>query len=185
MPRSRFEKSEAVIDSSCLICLIMLDQNFPRYGLLNALSLRYYVVHIPQHVWNEVGRKGRKRYSLKRLAQRHQFFRKCDVGSQHDARLLYDRQTNPIAPIDRGEAEAIIQARERGISEVLIDEQRGRQIAEAHTLTPKGIVGLIKDFKLNDIIPEARPLFEKCKRSGFRLKDKLVEDALREIGELT
>src|SRR5205823_4847564 len=65
----------------------------------------------------------------------------------------------------------------------LIDERKGRKIAQAHTLNPRGIVGLIKEFKLNEIIPEARPLFEECKRIRFWLDDKLIESVLREIGE--
>jgi predicted nucleic acid-binding protein len=184
MPRSPFQRSEAVIHSSCLLCMLMLNREFPRYKLFNALALRYYVVHIPQHVWNEVARKGRSRPSLKRLIQQHPLFKKCDVGSQHEAKLLYDRQTNPGARIDRGEAETIIQARERGISEVLIDERKGTKIALAHSLSPRGIAGIIKEFKLNDIIPEARPLFKACKENRFWLSDRLVEDVLKETGEI-
>jgi predicted nucleic acid-binding protein len=183
MSRSRFVRSQAVIDASCLQCLLMLDVLFPAYRLLRALSLRYDKIHIPQHVWNEIVRHGHRRTQIHKLLEDYRFFKRCNVLNDHDAKLLYDRHTNPEAPIDRGEAEAIIQARECGISEVLMDEKRGRQIAEAHTLNPKGVIGLIKDFKLNDIIPEARPLFEECKRMGFRLKDRLVNEALREMGE--
>lgn len=183
MPRSRFQKSEAVIDASCLLCMLALNRAFPGYDLLNALSLRYYSVHIPQHVWNEVSRKGRTRRSLKRVIAKYPFFQRCSVGSQHDAKLLYDRQTNPRARIDRGEAETIIQARERGISEVLIDERRGTMMALAHNLNPRGIVGIIREFKLNDIIPEARPLFDACRQNRFWLSDKLIEEVLRETGE--
>ena len=183
MPRSRFEKSEVVIDSSCLRCMLVLNRVFPQYRLFNALALRYYVVHIPHHVWNEVGRKGHTRGPLKRLVQRHQIFQRCDVGSQHRAKLLYDRQTNPRAPIHRGEAETIIQAQELGISEVLMDERKGTKIALAHSLNPRGIVGLIREFTLNGVIPEARPLFEECKRNRFWLDDELIESVLKETGE--
>ena len=179
----RFVRSEAVIDSSCLQCLLALDLSFPDYKLFCALSLRYYTVHIPRHVWNEVARHGHRRSHLRRLLREYPFFVRCHVGDDHNARLLYDRRTNPKARIDRGEAETIIQARERGVSGVLIDERKGRKIAQAHTLNPRGIVGLIKEFKLNDIIPEARPLFEECKRIRFWLDDKLIESVLREIGE--
>lgn len=184
MPRSQFEKSQAVIDSSCLRCMLTLNRAFPDYRLFNALSLRYYSVHIPQHVWNEIGRRGRKKGTLKQLVKRHPVFKRCDVGSQHEAQLLYDRQTNPTAPIDRGEAETIIQARELEISEVLIDERKGTKLALAHNLNPRGIVGLIREFKLGGFIPAARPLFEECKRNRFWLGKDLIEDVLRETGEL-
>lgn len=180
---SRFQKSEAVIDSSCLVCMMVLNREFPRYQLINALSLRYDKVYIPQHVWNEVGRKSRTRGSLKRLLSKHPFFRRCNVGSEHDAKLLYDRLTNPHARIDRGEAETIVQARDRGISEVLIDERKGTAMATAHNLSPRGIVGIIRELKRNDIIPEARPLFEACRKNRFWLSDALVQEVLEELEE--
>jgi len=161
-----------------------LDVSFPKYRLLQALSLRYYAIHIPRHVWNEIVRHGRRRSQLQQLLKDYPFFKRCSVGDDHNAKLLYDRQTNPQAPIDRGEAETIIQARERGISDVLIDEKRGRKIAQAHTLSPRGIVGLIREFRLNEVIPEAGPLFEQCKRNRFRLPKSEVEKVLREVGEL-
>jgi predicted nucleic acid-binding protein len=179
----RFVRSEAVIDTSCLQCLMMLERSFPRYNLLRALSLRYYSIHIPQHVWNEIVRHGRRRRQLQQLLKTHPFFIRCNVGDPYTARLLFDKQRNPNAKIDRGEAEAIIQARERGISDVLIDEKQGRKIAEAHTLNPKGVIGLICEFKQSEIVPEARPLFVKCKHMGFRLKDALVNETLHLLGE--
>lgn len=105
------------------------------------------------------------------------------MGSQHEAKLLYDKQTNPKAAIHRGEAEVIIQAREREVSEILIDERKGTSIARAHNLNPRGIVGLIREFKLSGVIPEARPLFEECKRNRFWLPKTLIEDLLKEVGE--
>jgi predicted nucleic acid-binding protein len=148
MASSQFRKSEAVIDTSCLQCLMQLDSAFPEYRLLRALTLRYYAIYIPKQVWNEFARHGHRRAQLQRLRKNHSIFKQCTIGDDHSARLLYDRQTNPKAQIDRGEAEAIIQARERGISDVLMDEKRGRKIAEAHTLEPRGVIGIIKELKL-------------------------------------
>lgn len=183
MPRSRFVKSKAVIDTSCLRCFLLLDLSFPQYNLFRALFLHYHTIHIPQHVWNEVSRKGHKRGQLQRTIQHYPSIKRCNVIDEYAAQLLYDRKRNPSAPIDRGEAEAIIQAREIGASEVLIDERKGRKIAQAHSLNVKGVVGLIRDFKLSGFIPEARPLFEECRRHKFRLGDKLIEQVLKEIGE--
>lgn len=114
MPHKRFGRLGAVTDSSFLRCLLLLDFAFPQYRLPRALQLRYQVVHIPQHVWNEVVRRGRKRSQLQQLVKDYPFFKKCEVLEPYDAQLLYDRKSNPEAPIDRGEAEAIIQARQLG-----------------------------------------------------------------------
>lgn len=183
MARRRFAKSKAVIDTSCLRCLLLLDLSFPQYNLFRALFLRYYTVHIPQFVWNEISRKGHKRGQLNRTLRRHPFLKRCNVIDEYAAQLLYDIKRNPNALIDRGEAEAIIQAREIGASEVLIDEGRGRGIAQAHSLNVKGVIGLIRDFKLSGIISEARPLFEECQRHGFWIGNRLLRQVLKEIGE--
>lgn len=184
MPRSRFTKAVATIDASCLGCLLHLDLSFPDLNLFRALSLRYHTIHIPQHVWNEVSRKGRRRYTLQRLLQHHPFLKKCNVTDEYSAQLLYDRNRNPRAPIDRGEAEAIIQAREIGASEILIDDLDARKYAEAHSLNLRGTLGLLKELKRTGIIPEVKSLIEKCRTDiGFRLWDKLLKEVLSEVGE--
>jgi hypothetical protein len=83
MASPRFHKSEAVIDTSCLQCLLNLEDSFPSYKLFRALSLRYYAIHIPQHVWNELVRRGRRRSQLQRLLREYSFFARCDIGDDH------------------------------------------------------------------------------------------------------
>jgi predicted nucleic acid-binding protein len=65
----------------------------------------------------------------------------------------------------------------------LIDERKGTSIAKAHSLNPRGVLGLIRELKLLGIIQEARPLFEECRRHGFWLNDDLVTSILKELGE--
>ena len=117
MPRTQFQKSFTVIDASCLICLLHLNQSLPQPNFLQALALRYQAVYVRRHVLEEVRRKGRIRHRMHELIQHHPILKICDINNQYDARLLYDRHLNPKARIHRGEAEVITQARERGISE--------------------------------------------------------------------
>src|SRR5436853_7824605 len=123
MPRSRFPRSLAVIDASCLICLLHLNYSLPHPDFLKALSLRYDAVYIPRYVQEEVRRKGRIKHRLQEIVEHHPILKICNVESEYDAQLLYNRSRNPLAPIDRGEAEVITQARERKIFEVLIDDK--------------------------------------------------------------
>lgn len=183
MPRRQFLRLQAVIDSSCLQCLLLLDFAFPGLAIARGLQLHYETIHIPDHVWNEVGRRSRRRFQLRKFVRNHPFFKRCSITNPHDSKLLYDRRTNPEARIHRGEAEAIIQARERGLTEILIDERRGTSIAKAHSLNPRGVLGLIKELKLLGIIEEPRPLVEECRRHGFWLNDELVASALKEMEE--
>ncbi len=143
MPQTRFQRSFTVIDASCLICLLHLNNSLSQTDFLQALALRYQAVYIPQYVWEEVRRKGRIRRQMYELIRRHPILEICDIVNQYDAQLLYDRYRNPKARIDRGEAEVITQARERGISEVLIDDRKGRKMAERHTLIAKGTARLL------------------------------------------
>jgi predicted nucleic acid-binding protein len=106
----------------------------------------------------------------------------CDVGNQYDAQLLYDRFLNSESPIDRGEAEVIIQARERGVLEVLIDDKEGRKIATRHTLTVRGTLGVLIEFKKLDIVKEIKPLVETL-GSKLRISSKLLREELEKIRE--
>lgn len=179
----RFVISEAVIDTSCLRCLLHLDFSLD-FDIFRALSLRYNKVLIPRHVWREASRKGRSRLRLQRLLQDYSFLKKCSVTNAVRCQLLYDCKLSPDAALNQGEAEAIIQASEREVSDILIDERKGRLMAQRHSLNVKGILGLLVDFKRMGFIPDVKPLIEKLKRDiDFRIGEEILNQALEEIGE--
>lgn len=181
MPRSRFKKSFAVIDASCLICLLHLNDSILELNFIQALSLRYDVIYIPRYVLNEVRRKGRIKHKLQELIQDSPILQICNVENEYDAQLLYDRHRNPYAPIDRGEAEVITQARERRIFEVLIDERKGRIKAEELNLIVRGTARLLIEFETSGIIERAQPLIEMLRKAGkLRLKEKLFKEILKQ-----
>jgi predicted nucleic acid-binding protein len=182
MKRSR-ATGAAVVDSSCLICLLHLDQSL-RLHLVQSLVIRYGAVYIPEHVLEEVGRKGKIRHRLQEMLRRYPFLKRCTVGDEWSAKLLYDRRLSPSARIQRGEAEAITQARELNVGEVLMDDRKARNIALNHGLRVRGIVGLLKEFKRADIIPMIKPLIEKLRNDGkCRITDQLLKQELEEVGE--
>jgi len=178
MTRRGVPRSGAVIDASVLVFLLHLD-------LLPNLVIRYDVIYVPRYVLDEVARKGRARYRLRSVLKKYSFFEKCSVSDDISVRLLSDRALNPDARIDRGEAEAIVQARERKVGEVLIDEKKGRLIAERHSLSAHGLLGILKEFKRNGLIDEVRPLIAKLKRDlAYRIDERLLKKELAEIGEV-
>lgn len=177
MPRKKARIGAVVIDASCLICLWDLD-------LLPKLSLRYNTVYIPRHVLDEARRKGRAKKRLQELIEEYDALLKvCDVGNPFDAQLLYDRFLNPESPIHRGEAEVIIQAREQGVSEVLIDDKDGRKIAMRHTLNVRGTLGVLIELKQIEIIEEVKPLIAKL-GSKLRISRKVLKEELEKVGEI-
>ncbi|HEV2765252.1 MAG TPA: hypothetical protein VGV38_19875, partial [Pyrinomonadaceae bacterium] len=172
------------IDASCLICLLHLNSSLPKPDFLQALALRYRAVYIPQYVLEEVRRKGRIRRTLNELIHRHPILEICNVTDEYGAQLLYDRHRNPNAKIQRGEAEVIMQARERRITEVLIDDKKGRKMAVKHTLVTVGTERLLVDFKRLGIVDEVKPLIKMLRRvKKLRLKDSRVKEILDEVGE--
>lgn len=175
MPRPR----TAVIDTSCLLNLLHLT-------LISKIHLCYSTVYIPQFVLSEA-EKWHHPDELRRLLKHYSVLKKCSVGDKHQAELLYDPKRNPDAPIDRGEAEAIVQAKERGVSEVLIDERKGTKTAQQHSLSVKGTLGLLRDFKLMGLILKVEPLIAQLRSTprGFWLSDSVVSRLLNEVGERT
>lgn len=178
MPRRRRTGATAVIDTSCLLNLLHLS-------LVSKTVLRYDTVYIPQYVLDEVTDKWYHPDELRKLLKHYTFLRKCSVGDKDRARLLYDRKLNPRAPIDRGEAEAIVQANERKASDVLIDERAGTKIAQQHSLNVKSTLELLKDFKLMGVIPKMEPLIAHLRSParGFWLSDSVVKRALEDVDE--
>lgn len=151
---------------------------------LQALTLRYQAVYVPQYILEEVRRKARIRHQIAELIRLHPILEICDVNNQYDAQLLYDRHLNPKARIHRGEAEVITQARERRITEVLMDDRKGRQMAERHTLIAKGTAKLLIEFERMGVVEEAEPLIQLLLNAGkLRLKEDILRKLLDETKE--
>ncbi len=191
--KGRKARSEAVIDTTCLTCLLYL-------GHLEKLIHLYEIFRIPRHVWNEVyqwndelRRKYPKRPNIYQLQSssrgKHTILKKCTVVDALRVNLLTDRKQNPKSWIDRGEAEVIIQASEllgRGhnVSEVLIDERKGTGMAKDHGLSVRGTAGVLALLKRDRIIrDDVGGLIEKCRNDiGFFITDDVINLVLKEYG---
>ena len=88
------------------------------------------------------------------------------------------------AELGRGEAEVIALATSRPRAAVLIDERRGRRVAETvYGLTVHGTVGTLVVAKRRALIGELRPLLDSLTRSGYHLAPSLIAAACRAVGE--
>ena len=125
-------KRTAVIDSSALISLIHLE-------LARKLSLFFQFVYIPRSVQTEVNRKSRFRYRLNKLYNMD-IFKRCAAGNEFNILLLKE--------LNRGEAEAIVQAQEIGATFLIADERPAREIGERHGLRSVGTLRLIARLHL-------------------------------------
>jgi len=154
----------AVIDTSPLISLSHLN-------LAHELGLFFDVVYVPRAVQNELNRKSRFRYRLKKLYDRG-FFVRCVAADRFNVMLLRDQ-------LDAGEAEALIQAQEREALFFIGDERRARAVAALMGKKAIGTLRLLGRLSLEGRAPDFRGLVDKLRRDlGFRVSDELVQQAV-------
>lgn len=86
--------------------------------------------------------------------------------------------------LHRGEAETIALAIELDADLVIIDDKAARNTAQSLGLRVTGTVGLILLAKRRGYYDEIKPVIEKLVKKGFRLSKEIIENILREAGEL-
>ncbi len=67
---------------------------------------------------------------------------------------------------------------------LLIDDQKGRKVAEKLGLKYIGTLGLLKIAKKKEIISTVKPLIDSFISSGYYLDKNLVEKFLKDLGEI-
>ncbi len=85
--------------------------------------------------------------------------------------------------VDLGEAEAIVLALERGLADILIDDAKGRRVAQLHGLYPIGTIGVLLQAKQSGFVGEIKPLLDKLLANRIRISNQLCQQALYLAGE--
>jgi predicted nucleic acid-binding protein len=157
-------KRTAVIDSSCLINLTHLD-------LAPKLVLYFDRIWVPRRVQEEVNRKSRFRYRLRKLYQTGPY-EKCACVDRYNVQLL-ERE------LGGGEAEGLAQAQEKGAGFFIADEARARKFAERRGLTSIGTVRLLARLSRERYAEDTHVLVQKLRRElRFRVTDAIVDQAI-------
>lgn len=68
-------------------------------------------------------------------------------------------------------------------TEVIIDDLAARCCAAALGIPLRGTLGIVLTAKQRGIIPSARPVLEQLRLCGMYLSDKVINQALRLVGE--
>ena len=150
-----------IADSSPLISFAILD-NF------EILDIVFDEIYVPVAVFNELT-NFKKPYSLK-LKE----YLKDKVVAVKNIDLV-NFLTNEI---DLGESEAIVLALEKKIQDILIDDFRGRKIAELNGLSPIGTIGVLLQAKKQRLIKEIKPLLDILIQNDIRIGKSLYTESL-------
>lgn len=87
------------------------------------------------------------------------------------------------ASVDKGEASAIALAVELKDCLLIIDDLKGRNLAEQLGIKVTGTFGVIIEAKLSGIINSVKPILAKIKQTDFRLSNDLEQKVLSKAQE--
>ncbi len=154
-----------VLDSSALITLSRIDN----LELLHQLA---GTVHVPQAVYDEVVPTGQG----ERKVEQAQWLVRHQVKERNAVERLSGR-------LGRGEAEAIVLARQLNADFVILDDATARRIAENEGCRVLGLLGLLIHAKERGLVPAVRPILDRIISVGFYIDDALYRTVLRASGE--
>lgn len=85
--------------------------------------------------------------------------------------------------LDEGEASAIALAMDLKRSILIIDDLKGRKVAEHLNVRYSGTLGLILRAKQEGILVSVKPIIKKIEKTNFRIDKNLILTILNEAGE--
>lgn len=138
-----------ISDTSCLIALTKIE----KLGLLKEL---YQEILITTAVYEEFG------------SSLPNWILVIDVKDKHKQKELEKR-------LDRGEASSIALALEIDNSTLIIDEIKGRRIAQSFSIDIIGTIGIILLANKKGLISDVTGTILRLVNKGFRLSDNLID----------
>ncbi len=144
-----------------------------RIGLIERL---YRTVNIPEAVARELAVALPEQFS-------EQAIKKLSWLKVHSVK---NRQLTDslLLDLDAGEAEAIALATEMKAGLLLLDERRGRNIAQRFGLKFIGLMGMLIEAKRKGHIPSVKPVLDELiAKAGFWVDNRLYARVLQEAGE--
>ena len=161
-------KLVAVADASFAIGISLCQQWDTLKALVETLI-------IAEKVWEEVVERGEGRPGEKELRQAT-FVGRQTVSNTSAVTML-------MATLDKGEAETLVLATELGVTNVFVDDLRGRKVAQSLGLRAVGVAGFLLFAKKKGKIRAVRPLLLQLQQKGFRLSSRLIDAVLEDASE--
>lgn len=158
----------AVVNAGPLVALALLE----RLDLLPALFAECWV---PPTVFEEVTVAGIGKPGAETL-----------LGADWQARVRTSPIPDPllVMELDAGEAEVISLARQLSPCMAIIDERRGRRIAQqVYGLPVKGTAGILVEAHRQGLISGVRPRLLELREAGYFIADSVIAAACQASGE--
>lgn len=146
-----------IADSSCLIVLKRIDK-------LILLKQLFDFIYITNEVYSEVGENLPDWIIIKSVS---------NINLQHALEL----------ELDSGESSSIALGSEFEDSLLIIDERRGRMIAQKMKQQIIGTLGTLLEAKKKGLIESILPVINQMENEGFRLSPELKSNVLKLAGE--
>jgi predicted nucleic acid-binding protein len=134
-----------VADSSPLIYL-------SRVRLLHILSALFGDVVVPRAVWNEAVERRPSAPGIESLRQARWI------------RIVDDPSPSAELGLDPGETAAILIAESLHADLLLIDERRGREVAQERGLPVRGTLGVLVQARQSEVLPKLKPSLSRCSK---------------------
>lgn len=143
--------------------------NLAAIGRLDLLRQLYHNIVIPEAVYSEMVAAGKPVPGAIEV----QTLSWIQVQGVKDAQRVYTLQTSQNN-IDLGEAEAITLVLELNADLLLMDERRGRVLAQNCGLNVTGLLSVLLQAKRKDLIRLVKPVMDELiEKADFRLNNKL------------
>lgn len=144
--------------------------------------LQIGLIHILFDLYGEITITPAVRRELYRLPEQEAEIKNIDwikVKAPSDQALM----VNLLEELDLGESESIALAIEEEAEFLIIDEYKGRLVADSYGVRIVGILGVLIQAKQQKLSPAIKPCISKLMEIGFRLDDKLIQRVLEGLGE--
>lgn len=158
-----------VADSAPLICL-------SEVGCLHLLGDLYGSVRIPRAVHDEVVVRGHGEPGATEVAS-------ASFIQVSDHALTSPLRMSLMVELDAGEAAAIALAVEEVADLLLIDERKGRAVAQRLGLKVRGTLGVLVEAKRRGHVALVEPILDRLVAGSFRVSAMVREEILRSAGE--
>ena len=146
-------------------------------GQLDILSQLFGEIIIPPKVFEEIQRLESFEIDIEEI--KNSDWIKIIIPS--NVKLVQELNEN----LDEGESEAIALAKELNAEFILIDEKKGRKVAEQLGITAIGLLGILLKAKQKRAVERIMPLLDSLRQdAGFWISDVLYHDILMQAEEI-